>query len=191
MKIGNKFLKFAKSSKASWWLAVFAFAESSFFPLPPDLLLIPMALEKKNKAIKYAFICTLSSVIGGVLGYYIGYFFMGTIGHSIINFYGIEDKYLEVQQLFRDYGFWAVGIAGFTPLPYKLFTISSGVFGFSLFPFVIISFISRGARFFLVSLSLYFLGDKSRKFIEEKFDLISFIIVVLLVLSYVVLKYFN
>lgn len=191
MKWSAKFLKFAKSPKASWWLAILAFTESSFFPIPPDLMLIPMALEQKKKALKYALICTSMSTLGGILGYYIGHFFMDSIGQGIINFYGIEDKYLEIKNLFNTHGLWAIAIAGFTPIPYKLFTIASGVFSFSLLPFVLVSFLTRGARFFLLALSLSLLGDRARTFIEKKFDLISLAIIVLLVVSYVVLKYFN
>ena len=159
----KKCLNLAAHKSSKYYLALVSFIESSFFPIPPDVMVIPMVISKKDDFIKIFFIVTIFSVLGGILGYLIGAFFFD-IGMQIMSFYGYEDKLNSFKNdLLNSDGFYAwLGIlflAGFTPLPYKVFTISSGLIGFNIFIFIIISFISRGLRFYLVSYLSYKFGD--------------------------------
>jgi len=129
----------ANHKNAKWYLSIISFAESSFFPIPPDLLLIPMALASKTKAIFYAFICTFSSVLGGILGYAIGYYFYNTLGIYIVEFYHLENSFSVFEDYYKEFGILIVLGAGITPFPYKFITIASGVFGLNIFLFIIIS----------------------------------------------------
>lgn len=131
-----------------WVLFVIAFVESSFFPIPPDVFLIAMCIAAPSRAFKYAVVCAMGSAAGGAFGYGLGFWFMDSVGQQIIAWYGLADKYLQVQELYRTYDIWAVGAAGFTPLPYKLFTITAGAFHLNFPTFVIVSLLSRSARFF-------------------------------------------
>ena len=167
-----------------------AIAESSFFPIPPDPLLITMTVAQPKKGFFYALLCTIGSVLGGILGYIIGWQFMATIGQKIINFYGLTEKYIKVQTLYQTYDIWAISIAGFTPLPYKLFTISAGAFKISFLPFVITSFFARGARFFLVGGILYIYGKKIQIFIEHYFNWLATGFTIMLILGYICIKAF-
>ncbi|MCS7299812.1 MAG: YqaA family protein [Spirochaetia bacterium] len=164
-------------------------AESSFFPIPPDPLLIAFCLSKPKESLKFAFFTTLFSVIGGVIGYLIGVFLFETVGKAIINFYNYWDAYNKVKELFDTYGFIAVMIAGFTPIPYKVFTIASGSFYFNLPLFIIASILSRGARFFLEAVILLFFGEKAKEFIDKYFDWLAIAFVILLVGGFLILRY--
>ena len=150
----------ANHKNAKWYLSLISFAESSFFPIPPDLLLIPMALASKTKAIIYAFICTFSSVLGGILGYAIGYYFYNTVGIYIVEFYHLENSFSVFENYYKEFGILIVLGAGITPFPYKFITIASGVFGLNIFLFIIVSVIGRGLRFYLIAILLYFLVKK-------------------------------
>ena len=141
---------YAEKPYAEWALFVIAFVESSFFPIPPDVLLIAMAVVIPKKAFRYALICSVGSVLGGVFGYFIGYVFFETIGQPILHFYGAMGHYENVRVLYEEHAFWAILAAGFTPIPYKVFTIAAGAFEVSLSTLIIASIIGRSGRFFLV-----------------------------------------
>lgn len=166
-----------------------SFAESSFFPVPPDPLLIAFCLSKPKESLKFAIFTTLFSVIGGVFGYLIGVFLFETVGRAILNFYNYWDAYKKVKELFDTYGFVAVLIAGFTPIPYKVFTIASGSLYFSFLLFVIASILSRGARFFLVATLMLFFGERAKRFIDKYFDWLALAFGILIIAGFLAIKY--
>jgi membrane protein YqaA with SNARE-associated domain len=188
-KLYHYVLSWANHKYATLVLFKVSFIESSFFPIPPDVLLIPLILAKPKKAFFYAFICTIASVLGGVFGYIIGFYLMDSIGYYILDIYNAREAFTNVSNMFHSYGIWAVGIAGLTPIPYKIFTIASGVFSYSLFIFIILSFISRGLRFFALALLLYLYGEKIKIYIEKYFNILTILFMVLLVLGYVLFSY--
>ncbi|MEE9591626.1 MAG: YqaA family protein, partial [Thermodesulfobacteriota bacterium] len=143
-------LSWAHTPYGSIALFVLAFTESSFFPIPPDVLLIALAISIPLRSFRYAIVCSIGSLLGGIFGYFIGYMLMETIGFRIIEFYHFKDNYEYIQHLYREYDAWAVGIAGFTPIPYKVFTITAGAFKIDFWVFSLVSAISRAARFFIV-----------------------------------------
>jgi len=156
-------------------LFILAFVEASFFPVPPDILLIVLCISKNHKAFKYAIICTLGSVLGGIFGFYIGIKFWN-IAETIIYNYVTPQTIEKVRDYFIKYQAWAVAIAGFTPIPYKVFTILAGFFRVNFSIFVIASLISRGARFFIIAGLIYLFGEKIRYFIEKYFNIITYLI---------------
>jgi membrane protein YqaA with SNARE-associated domain len=170
-------------------LFVLAFTESSFFPVPPDVLLIALAISIPGNAIYYALICSIGSVLGGMLGYLIGYSFMEAVGDRIIAFYGFTHQWAYVGDLYNQYAAWAVGIAGFTPIPYKVFTIAAGAFQIDFPVFVLASAVSRSARFFIVAGLIYFFGPPIRRFIDRYFNALAIAFVVLLVGGFIIIKY--
>ena len=180
-----KVFGWAQHRHAARYLAVLSFAESSVFPIPPDVLLAPMVLARPNKAWRYALLTTVASVLGGCLGYVLGVFLFSTLGEAIIEFYHAEVQFLITQQWFAQYGIWVVVIAGFTPLPYILFTISAGLLSMALLPFVVASIVGRGARFFLVAGLIYWGGATLETFIRRYADRIGWGMVVLLGSIYV------
>ena len=194
--IYKKCLNLAAHKSSKYYLAIVSFIESSFFPIPPDVMVIPMVIAKKNDFLKIFFIATIFSVLGGIFGYLIGALFFD-IGMQIMNFYGYEDKvsYLK-NSLTQGNGFYAwLGIlflAGFTPLPYKVFTIVSGLIGFNLMIFVLISLISRGLRFFIVSYLSYKFGEVFTKFMDQHgskwFTIIGILILIIIVFFYLIFK---
>ena len=165
-------LALAASPRAPWWLAAIAFAESSFFPVPPDALLIPMALARPRHAWHFALICTLASVAGGALGYLIGYAVFDQLARPLIAFYGYGDRFAAFQALYAHYGLWVILIKGLTPIPYKIVTIASGAARFDFWVFMAASAATRGARFFLIATLLHFYGDAVRDFIERRLTLV-------------------
>ncbi|MFH7320090.1 YqaA family protein [Desulfurivibrio sp. D14AmB] len=171
-----------------WVLFGVAVAESSFFPIPPDLFLMALAMAIPARAFRFALICTAGSVLGGILGYGMGYFFMDLIGHQILAWYGLVDQYTAVQSLYRQYDGWAVGAAGFTPLPYKLFTLTAGAFEINFATFCLASLLSRGARFFLVAAFIYYFGPPIRTFIERYFNLLTIVFLLLLIGGFIAFK---
>jgi len=171
-------------------LAILAFCESSFFPVPPDVLLIALGVSRPGKALSYALICSIGSVTGGLLGYYIGYQLFQHVGEPILEFYGVMDQFRHVQELYRQYDFWAISIAGFTPIPYKVFTIAAGVTQIDLVVFVFASAISRSARFFIVGGLIYRFGPSIRNFIDRYLNILSIIFVILLVGGILLIRYF-
>ena len=180
---------FAQKSHATWSLFVISFMESSFFPIPPDVLLIALGVMRPKRSFFYATICSLGSIMGGVLGYLIGYSFYELIGVPIINFYHAHEAFENVRQLYEQNAFLYIAIAGFTPIPYKVFTIAAGVFEIHLMTLVLASAISRSARFFLVSGMFYFFGAPIKRVIDKYFEVFTVAFVVLLVLGFVVIKY--
>tara|TARA_Y100001970_G_scaffold81944_1_gene103787 strand:- start:4745 stop:5329 length:585 start_codon:yes stop_codon:yes gene_type:complete len=182
-------LKKSEHPKASWFLSIISFTESSFFPIPPDIILIPMVIAKTAKAWTYAFICTVSSVLGGALGYLIGFFFYNSIGILIVNYYGLDNQFTNFENSYNEYGFWIVLGAGFTPFPFKLITISSGLFGLNFITFILVAFVARGLRFFLLAGLLKLFGENIKKLIDQYFNLLAIIFFILLIGSFVLIKY--
>jgi membrane protein YqaA with SNARE-associated domain len=170
-------------------LFILAFAESSFFPVPPDILLIALALAIPTRAFRYAFVCSLGSIFGGMLGYVIGWQFYELIGRPIVVFYNGEAMFDKIKAMYDQYGFWAVFIAGFTPIPYKIFTIASGVFKYQFFGFFIASALSRSARFFLVSGFIWYFGPKIKSFIDKYFELLVVAFTLALLGGFFVVKF--
>jgi len=181
-------LHWAYTPYANPAIFLLAFCESSFFPIPPDILLIALCISKPGEAFSFATICSIGSVLGGILGYIIGLLFMEAFGFKIIEFYHFTDKYNYIQQIYQQYDAWAVAIAGFTPIPYKLFTITAGAFGINFWIFVLASAISRSARFFLVSGLLYFYGERIKYFIDRYFNLLTILFTILLIGGFLILK---
>ena len=179
---------YADKPHAQWALFWIAFAESSFFPIPPDVLLIAMAVMVPRRAFRYAFICSLGSVLGGMFGYLIGLAFFETIGKPIIDFYGAQGHYAQVQQLYEAHAFWAILTAAFTPIPYKVFTIAAGAFEVSFATLVTASVLGRSARFFLVSALFYFFGSPIKSFIDRYFEILTVVFLVLLIGGFVVVR---
>ena len=182
-------LHWAETPYGTWALFLLALCESSFFPIPPDILLIALAVSIPKKSFKYALVCSAGSVLGGCLGYLIGWQFMASIGEHIVNFYGLGSKVNYIQALYIKYDAWAVGIAGFTPIPYKVFTISAGAFHINFSVFILASLVSRSARFFLVGGLIYVFGPGIQSFIDNYFNLLAVAFTILLVLGFVVIKY--
>ncbi len=182
-------ISWAEHPNASTALFLLAFAESSFFPIPPDVLLITLAIAMPRKSFKWAAIALAGSVTGGIVGYLLGLNFMAIIGDRILDFYHLQSKYGEVQELYRRYDAWAVAVGGFTPLPYKLFTITAGAFRINFLTFVIASIISRAGRFFLVAGFIYLFGPKVRYFLEKYFNLFTIIFTILLIGGFIIIKW--
>ena len=166
-------MELAARPHALFFLAIIAFAESSFFPIPPDVLLIPMVLAARDKWFAMALTCTVASAFGGLAGYGIGWGLYESVGKPVLEFYGYLDKFSTFQGYYNEWGAWIVGGAGFTPFPYKVITIASGVTGLDLTVFTIASVLSRGARFFLVAYLLYRFGEPIRNFIEKNLGLLA------------------
>jgi membrane protein YqaA with SNARE-associated domain len=179
----------AASDKAPSALAAVSFAESSFFPIPPDVMLIPMVLSRREKAWWYATIATVASVVGGLFGYAIGYFLYDAVGLPILKFYGREHALDGFMTFVRDYGVPAVIIKGMTPIPYKVVTIAAGVGHMNLLAFIGASIVARAMRFFLVAGLLYFAGEPIRAFIEKRLTLVTTAFLVLLVGGFVAVRY--
>lgn len=184
----NWTIKLSATRYALWALAIVAFAESSFFPIPPDILLIPLIIAKPKNAYLIAFIAMVASVFGGGLGYYIGLKLYETVGIIIINFYHAQQLFLDFQTQFNKYGAAAVLFAGVTPFPYKIITISSGIAGMPIYQFFIFSIIARGARFFIIAILLRLYGEPIRNFIERHLNLLFIAFMVLLVLGFLLIK---
>jgi membrane protein YqaA with SNARE-associated domain len=175
---------------AGWALFSIAFAESSFFPIPPDVLLIALAVVLPSKSFRYAFICSIGSVLGGMFGYLLGMEFYDLIGRPIIQFYGVEHQYHEVQGLYEKNAFLSIAIAGFTPIPYKVFTIAAGAFHIPFLTMVAASLLSRSIRFFLVAALFFWFGPPIKSIIDKYFEWLTLAFIVLLVLGFVIVGEF-
>jgi membrane protein YqaA with SNARE-associated domain len=178
-------LKLAESRHAPLALGLIAFAESSFFPIPPDVILVPMSLARPNRALVYALICTIGSVAGGLLGYAIGAFLYGTIGQWLINLYGYGSRVEEVRALYAQWGWAFILIKGVTPIPFKIVTITSGVLAYSLPLFVLLSLITRGARFFILAALLNRFGETLKTLLEKYFGLFIALLLIVIVAGFV------
>ena len=195
----KKCLDLAAHKSSKYYLAIISFLESSFFPIPPDVMVIPMVISKKNDFFKIFLITTLFSVLGGILGYFIGAFFFD-LGMEVMTFYGYENKLSNLKNsLINSEGFYAwLGIlflAGFTPLPYKVFTIASGLIGFNILIFILISLISRGLRFFIISYLSFKFGHLFTQFMEKHgskwFTIIGILIVIISIIIYLISKFYG
>lgn len=188
-KMYDWMMRMAAGPRAPHALAAVSFAESSFFPIPPDVMLIPMILANRAKAWWFATLATISSVIGGLAGYAIGYFLFVKIGKPILAFYGYSGSLDQVFAWFKEWGVWILIAKGWTPFPYKVLTILAGAAEMALGPFVVASIVARAMRFYLVAGLLYFFGEPIRKFIEERLTLVTTVFLILLVGGFVAVKY--
>lgn len=190
-KIYEWTLSLAERRLSGLWLGLLSFAEASFFPIPPDVLLIPLCLGKMKKAFKFAFICSIASVLGGVAGYAIGAFAWDELSGLFFQYIPgfTPEKFDQLKSWYEEWGWPLVFIAGFSPIPYKIFTVASGVLGMALWPFIIASAISRSARFFLVAFLLAKFGEPMKEKIDKHFNLLALLFGVLLIGGIVVLKF--
>ncbi len=187
-RLYDKCMEWLQTPYGIWVLFAIAFAESSFFPLPPDVFLIALCVAVPARSFKYALVCAVGSVLGGAFGYGLGLWFMQSVGQPILDIYGLSEKYITVQNLYQQYDAWAVGAAGFTPIPYKLFTIAAGAFHIDFSTFMLASLCSRSARFFLVAAFLWKFGPPVKIYIEKYFNILSIVFLVLLIGGFVLIK---
>lgn len=180
-------MDWAKHRHAPWYLGALSFAESSFFPIPPDVMLMPMALAKPQRAWQLALLTTLTSVLGGLMGYLIGLFLFQTI-EPFLHEWGYWDKYLLAVDWFEQWGFWAIFLAGFSPIPYKIFTVSAGAIGMALIPFTLASIIGRGARFFLVAGLMRWGGERMESVIRRHVERLGWLAVLIAGIIYLIVK---
>lgn len=176
----------AEHRHASYYLAGLSFAESSFFPIPPDVMLAPMTLAKPERAWRFALVTTIASVLGGIAGYLIGMFAFELV-EPLLHRAGYWQRYLDAREWFAVWGVWVVFLAGFSPIPYKIFTITAGVVGMVFLPFVLASFVGRGARFFLVAWLMRMGGTKMEGILKQYIDRIGWLLVIVVVLGYFLL----
>lgn len=188
-KIYNHMLRWAKHRHASYYLMGVSVAEASFFPLPPDVMLAPMIMARPTEIWRLAAITTIGSIIGGMLGYVIGYFAYDTIGHYLIEFLGLQNQYKSVVVAFEHWGAWIILIAGIIPIPYKLFTMTAGVSAMPFLPFVMASSVGRSLRFFLVASLMKVLGPNLERHISNYLDYIAWAIISILIISFSLLKF--
>ncbi len=170
-------------------LGIVSFIESSFFPIPPDAMMLPMVLARPDRAWTIALVATVASVIGGIAGYAIGYYLLATVGRSVIELYGYQNGFEDFRAAYAEWGLWIILIKGMTPIPYKIVTIASGAAAFDFPLFVIASIATRGARFFLVAALLKYFGPPIREFVERRLTLVTTVFVVCLVGGFVAVKY--
>lgn len=182
-------LSWAESKYGTMALAILAFAESSFFPIPPDVLQTALSVAKPKRSFYYAFISSIFSVLGGILGYYIGLFLFESIGKTIIVGLGYQEYFMIVGDLFKENAFMAILAAAFTPIPYKVFTIAAGVWNIGLPLLILASVIGRSARFFLVAAFTYFMGERVKVFLEKYFNWVTFLLFAAVFLGYIAIKY--
>ena len=176
--------------KAALSLFVLAFAEASFFPIPPDILLIALAIGAPRRALWFATTCTLGSALGALLGYLLGLQFYELIGQQLVEFYAAGEQYQRVQALYQEWDVLAIAVAGFTPIPFKVFTISAGVFELNLLIFGVAVVLSRGARFFLLGVLIWRFGSGIREFVDRYFNLLTILFIILLVSGFLIVEYF-
>ena len=189
-KLYDWILQWASTPYALPVLFIVSFVESSFFPIPPDILLIAMVVAAPAGWFRFALVCSIGSVLGGIFGYLIGYQFMEIIGNRIVEFYHFQEKWDKIGLLYDKYNAWAVAAAGFSPLPYKVFTLAAGAFEINFLTFVLASAASRAARFFLVAALIYKFGPPFKILIEKYFNTFTIIFMILLVLGFFILKVF-
>ncbi len=181
-------IRWSRHRHAPRYLALLSFTESSFFPIPPDVMLAPMVLAQRERAWYLAGITTLASVLGGLLGYLIGWVLFEQLGQPIIELYDAERQFQTVKDWFDEYGVWVVFVAGFSPIPYKLFTVTSGLLAMAILPFMLASAVGRGARFFLVAGLIHWGGEPFAAFIEKRINVIGWSAVAAVVVLLVALK---
>ena len=183
-------LSLAERKTSSWWLGLISFSEASFFPIPPDVLLIPLCLGAIRKALKFALICSIASVLGGLAGYAIGFYGWEALEGFFYDFVPgfTPEKFEEISGWYEEWGWYIVFLAGFTPIPYKVFTVASGVMGMALIPFLLASAVSRSARFFLVAILISKFGEPMKEKIDRHFNKFALAFGVLLVGGFLLLK---
>lgn len=184
----ERVLRWAAHRHASWYLGVLSFAESSFFPIPPDVMLAPMTLARPDRAWQYALLTTLTSVAGGLLGFAIGYFALEMVEGLLLD-WGYWDGYLRARDWFARWGFWAVFLAGFSPIPYKVFTISAGALAMNPLLFLLASLIGRGGRFYLVAGLIRFGGAPMEQKLRQHVDLLGWLVVALCIIILIIWRY--
>ncbi len=189
-KLYDWIIAYSSKPSAPWALALVAFAESSVFPVPPDVLQVPMTLARPDKAWRYALIATIASVLGGLVGYAIGALLYDSVGKFLIDLYGYGQKVDQFRAAYAHYGHWVILLKGLTPIPFKLVTITSGFANYSLFWFIVLSVITRGARFFLLAALLQYFGPSAREFIEKRLGLVTLGLLAVVVLGLVAAAYF-
>tara|TARA_B100001248_G_C27217513_1_gene378741 strand:+ start:59 stop:643 length:585 start_codon:yes stop_codon:yes gene_type:complete len=185
----NWTLEQSSKKHASWFLAFISFIESSIFPIPPDVVLIPMIIAKRTKAFILAFVCTTFSVFGGLFGYLIGFALFNSVGIILVNFYGMNEYIENLKEYYSNYGVWFVLIAGFTPFPFKIITIASGLFQLNLIAFILCSFVARGCRFYLIAFLLYLFGETIKNFIDKYFNILTILFFIFLICGVLFLSY--
>ena len=184
-------INWSKTKYASWALFFIAFAESSFFPVPPDVLLIPMVIAERKKWFQIALICSIGSVLGALLGYFIGYQFYELIGQKIVDLYNLQGAVDIVSTKYHEHAFLAIFTAAFTPIPFKVFTIVAGLVKISLMSLIVASAIGRSARFFMVAILIRIFGEKIQYFIEKYFNFLTIIFTILLIGGFCCVKMFT
>lgn len=181
-RLYNWTMRLAEHPRSEWALASVSFAESSFFPIPPDVILVPMIMADRTKTLRYGIICTISSLLGGIVGYVIGMFLLDTIGHWIINLYGLQETFEAARLKFNEWGWLMVLLGGgFTPIPYKVITILSGVTQLNFLVFVLVGAFARSTRFLITCGLLYWLGPRAKQLIEKRLGLMFILLVVIVV----------
>ena len=183
-------IKYAKGNNTKWYLSFFSFAEASFFPIPPDLLLMAiLGSRQEHRWIYYSFLTSIWSVLGGIFGYMIGFLLFDSVGQWLISLYNFQEYTSVVKEIFNQNAFWAIFISGFTPIPYKVFTISAGFFGINLFIFIIASTVSRFLRFFIVGFIMKVFGNDISGFIYKYFNILTLVFAVGVILFFVIIKF--
>jgi Predicted membrane protein len=177
----NRILQLSARKDAVWWMAGVSFAESSFFPLPPDIMLVPMCLSEPKKLWRYTNICALASLIGGLFGYAVGFYLFESIGRLIIDFYNAQDSFQRFQDMFAEFGPWFLILKGVTPIPYKLLTITAGFAHLDLTVFILCSIVARFSRFYMIAILLHFYGPQVRDIIEKRLMLVTTVLLVIVI----------
>ena len=180
----DKTIQWSRHRHAPRYLVGLSFIEASFFPIPPDAMLAPMVLAQRKNAWRLATITTIASVAGGVLGYFIGMHLFLQIGDSVVAFYHLEDAFAKITNWFDLYGIWVILLASFTPIPYKIFTITAGALSMAIMPFILLSLVGRSARFFLVASLIYFGGERLESALRKYIDLVGWAVVAIAVIFY-------
>ena len=188
-KLYDWVLSLANKKYSTFALFILAFCESSFFPVPPDVLQIALSVSRPKKSYFYAFISTVGSVLGGIFGYFIGLFLFDTVGKFIIEMFGYQEYFRLVGDFYKGYAFWAILAAAFTPIPYKVFTIAAGVWNVGMFPLITASIIGRGGRFFIVGTLIYLFGEKIKEFIDKYFNFLTIIFFLLFIGGFLTIRY--
>ncbi|UKJ73017.1 YqaA family protein [Azospirillum brasilense] len=177
----NRILKLSARKDAVWWMSAVSFAESSFFPLPPDVMLVPMCLAEPKKLWRYTNICALASLIGGLFGYAVGFYLFESVGRLIIDFYNAQDSFQRFQDMFAEFGPWFLILKGITPIPYKLLTITAGFAHLDLTVFILCSIVARFSRFYMIAILLHFYGPQVRDIIEKRLMLVTTVLLVIII----------
>ncbi|OYD83373.1 MULTISPECIES: YqaA family protein [Azospirillum] len=177
----NRILRLSARKDAVWWMSAVSFAESSFFPLPPDIMLVPMCLAEPKKLWRYTNICALASLIGGLFGYAVGFYLFESVGRLIIDFYNAQDSFQRFQDMFAEFGPWFLILKGITPIPYKLLTITAGFAHLDLTVFILCSIVARFSRFYMIAILLHFYGPQVRDIIEKRLMLVTTVLLVIII----------